>query len=268
MLRSLFTGISGLRAEQQMLDVTANNIANVNTAGFKSSSTVFQSTLSQTLEAAGRPGAGTGGSNPMQIGLGVQLGATQVNMEQGISQYTGRREDALIDGDGFFVVADGDQQLLTRAGSFSLDTSGHLVTPAGSVVQSADGGDLDLSALTTDQYSSWSIGADGVISAVNADTGESDQLGTIAVATVPNPAGLQSVGGSQFAVTVNSGAMSIGAPKQGGRGELVAGYVEGSNVDLSNELTNLIIAQRAFQANSRVVTTSDEILQSLVNLKN
>lgn len=270
MLRSLFTGISGLRAHQQMLDVTANNIANVNTAGFKSSSTIFESTLSQTLEAAGRPAAAVngGGTNPLQIGLGVQLGATQINTTQGISQYTGRSGDVLIDGDGFFVLSEGGQQVLSRAGSFSLDTSGRLVNPSGAIVQSADGGDLDLSALNTGKYHSMSIGQDGVVSAVNSETNLSEQLGTIAVATVPNPAGLEAVGSTEFIATVNSGAMVVGAPGTGNNGKLLAGYVEGSNVDLSNELTNLIIAQRGFQANSKVVTTSDEILQTLVNIKN
>src|ERR671921_107728 len=116
MLRSLFTGISGLRAHQQMLDVTSNNIANVNTAGYKSSSTVFEDTLSQTITGAGAPAGLNGGTNPMQVGLGVQLAGTSINFSQGSNQYTGRTSDLLINGDGFFVLNNGGQQTLTRAG--------------------------------------------------------------------------------------------------------------------------------------------------------
>jgi len=132
MLRSLFTGISGLRAHQQMLDVTSNNIANVNTVGYKSSSTVFEDTLSQTIQGAGGATATNGGTNPTQIGLGVQLAGTSTNFAQGSNQYTGRGSDVMINGDGFFVLSNNGQQTYSRAGSFSLDNSGHLVAPDGS----------------------------------------------------------------------------------------------------------------------------------------
>src|SRR6476661_1615997 len=126
MLRSLFSGISGLRVNQTMLDVTGNNIANANTIGFKSSSTVFQDTLSQMLTGASSASAPRGGTNPMQVGLGVQLAATQTNFTQGSTQTTGRATDLMIQGDGFFV---------TRAGSFTFDETGGLVTPNGNRVQ-------------------------------------------------------------------------------------------------------------------------------------
>jgi flagellar hook protein FlgE len=266
MLRSLFTGISGLRAHQQMLDITSNNIANVNTVGYKSASAVFEDTLSQTIAGAGAATATNGGTNPEQVGLGVQLAGTSTNFGQGSNQYTGRTSDLLINGDGFFVMSNGGQQTFTRAGSFSLDAVGHLVAPDGSKVQSAAGGDLDLSALNSGTYVSWSISSTGVVNAVDT-AGATTPLGTIALATFANPGGLTKVGDSQYEATPNSGAAQIGAASTGGRGSLTAGYVEMSNVDLAAELTNLIISERGFQANSRVITTSDEVLQSLISLK-
>jgi flagellar hook protein FlgE len=267
MLRSLFTGISGLRAHQQMLDVTSSNIANVNTVGYKSSSAVFEDTLSQTIGGAGLATATSGGTNPVQVGLGVQLASTSTNFTQGSNQYTGRSSDLLINGDGFFVLSNGGQQTYSRAGSFSLDSVGHLVAPDGSKVQSTKGGDVNLSALTAGGYVSWSISPTGDVNGVDA-AGNTTTLDTIATATFANPGGLARIGDSQFEVTTNSGAAQIGAAGAGGRGKLTAGYVEMSNVDLSTELTNLIISERGFQANSKVITTSDEVLQSLISLKN
>src|SRR5256885_36277 len=135
MLRSLFSGISGLRAHQQMMDVTGNNISNINTTGYKASQTTFQDTLSQLVRAAGAPQAGNGGTNPAQVGLGVRLGGIENNFSQGAAQTTGRNTDLMIQGDGFFVVQNAGQQLFTRNGSFSFDTTGSLVTSDGGVVQ-------------------------------------------------------------------------------------------------------------------------------------
>jgi flagellar hook protein FlgE len=267
MLRSLFSGISGLRAHQQMLDVTSNNIANVNTTGYKASSTTFEETLSQTLNGAGAPTATNGGTNPEQIGLGVQLAGIATNTGQGSSEATGRSTDLLINGDGYFVVSSNGQTNFTRAGSFSLDANGHLVQPDGSIAQSAAGGDLDLSALASGTYVSWSIASNGDVDAVDS-TGTSTTLGTLALATFTNPGGLTRVGDTDFQQSGNSGAAQIGAPLSGGRGSISAGYLEMSNVDLSTELTNMIVAERGFEANSRVITTSDEVLQTLVNMKN
>jgi flagellar hook protein FlgE len=264
MLRSLFTGISGLRAHQQMLDVTSNNIANVNTTGFKSSNTVFESTLSQTIEGAGAPIV-NGGTNPVQVGLGVQLAGTEVNFNQGNNQYTGRTSDVMINGDGFFAVQKNGATSFTRAGSFSLDKSGHLVSPDGSTLEDSTGAVIDLSALNSGTYTSWSISPQGNVNAVDS-TGATTSLATIGVATFANPAGLAASGNTQWAQTANSGAPTFGAPDTANRGSLTSGYLEMSNVDLSTELTNLIISERGFQANSRVITVSDEILQSLVNL--
>lgn len=135
MLRSLFSGITGLRSNQTMLDVVGNNIANVNTVGFKSSQTVFEDTLSQMIQGAGAPQATQGGTNPAQVGLGVKLAGISTNFAQGAAQLTGRSTDMMVQGDGFFLVKNGGELLYTRAGSFSLDGSGQMVTPDGSVVQ-------------------------------------------------------------------------------------------------------------------------------------
>src|SRR3954451_2486089 len=150
MLRSLFSGISGLRAHQQMMDVTGNNIANVNTTGYKSSQTVFQDTLSQMVNAAGAPQNQSGGTNPAQVGLGVRLASIDANLGQGAAQTTGKSSDMMIQGDGFFVVKSGGEALYTRAGSFTFDANGSLTTPSGQIVQG------------------WSAGTDGEVNTAGA----------------------------------------------------------------------------------------------------
>ena len=391
MLRSLFSGISGLRAHQTMLDVTGNNIANVNTTGFKSSQIQFQDTLSQVLTNAGAAQAGNGGTNPAQVGLGVRVAGVTTNFQQGAAQLTNRSTDMMISGDGFFVVRKGNEQFYTRAGAFDFDAIGQLVTPDGGLVQgwaadaagnvdtngalvdlrlpiatlmaaspttsalfegnlpaeaavgtilnrdvdvySADGtvstlalafertgpgawtvtatldgasstqamtfntdgsqatgGSVTVGAVTVDlstitgfagldtveaamqngraagTLQSFVINADGTILG-SFSNGLKQALGRVALSTFTNPAGLEKAGGSLYRTTVNSGDAQIGAAGTGGRGDLTGGALEMSNVDLSAEFTNLIIAQRGFQANSRVITTSDELLQELVNLK-
>jgi flagellar hook protein FlgE len=400
MLRSLFSGISGLRSHQTMLDVTGNNIANVNTTGFKASQIQFQDTLSQMLTSASGAQDGVGGQNPAQVGLGVQVAGITTNFKQGPSQLTGRSTDMMISGDGFFVVRQGTQQYYTRAGSFDFDATGQMVLPgdgalvqgwaavngvidtnkevgdirvavgtvmpskattttpfAGNLPADAKVGDIktvtvkaynalgtardveleltktatgwtmsatdgtasypttgtvnltfnatggitwadatsgtakfalggvtvDLTGVTgqagvdtiaagkQDGYAagileSFSLGSDGTITG-SFSNGLKQALGRISMASFTNPTGLAKAGGSLFSTTVNSGDAQIGSAGTGGRGTLSAGSLEMSNVDLSTEFTQLIIAQRGFQANSRVITTSDEVLQELVNLK-
>ena len=399
MLRSLFSGISGLRSHQTMMDVTGNNIANVNTTGFKSSQTVFQDTLSQLLRGAGAPQGGNGGTNPAQVGLGVRLAGVTTNFGQGSAQTTGRSTDLMIQGDGFFVVRNSGETLFSRAGAFSFDTDGRLTTPEGGVVQgwSADaagvvntnapvddivlpvgavlppsatsaavvggnlpadaaagtavptsitifdaqgneatlavtftkqaggaatgwdltspaGGTLSTAALTftgggatpnpatltyttpagqavtldlsgmtgyAGQTSAAALSQDGsAMGTLQAFTmspdgtlvgvfsnGLKQPLAQVALSNFNNPSGLEKVGGSMYRTTVNSGTAQLGVAGNGGRGLLSSGTLEMSNVDLAQEFTNLIVAQRGFQANSRVITTSDSILEDLVNLK-
>jgi flagellar hook protein FlgE len=404
MLRSLFSGISGLRSHQTMMDVTGNNIANVNTAGFKASQTVFQDTLSQLIQGAGAPQGGAGGTNPAQVGLGVRVGGIFTNFGQGSAQMTGRSTDLMIQGDGFFVIQKDGQQLYTRAGAFNFDQLGQLVTPDGGKVMGWAGVDgvvdsngpatpltlplgttlppkatdtflidgnlpsdstssaaiirsittydaqgnavkldatfvqtsaagvtpqewdvtiTDADPATSDVTTTLSFGTDGkqsspaapltftradgttidiTLSAITNYAGLStvtpsgqdgspvgslqafsispdgtlvgtfsnglrQNLGQIAMANFNNPPGLEKVGNTAFRATVNSGVAQLGVAGSGGRGALAGGSLEMSNVDLSQEFTNLIVAQRGFQANSKVITSSDEILQDLVNLK-
>jgi flagellar hook protein FlgE len=427
MLRSLFSAISGLQAHQTKMDVVGNNIANVNTVGYKSSTTVFEDTLSQMLRNGSAPTGSTAGTNPAQVGLGTKVAEITTNFSQGSTQSTGRASDFMISGDGFFVTSTGNQQLYTRAGSFDFDGGGRLVTPDGAILQgwmadpttgavnpngplkdlsipfgqtlspvattdgaatgnlsatdpvntavqtqvtmydplgnahqisytftnvstagspntwnvsvkegntqlpiSTTGGvttpaaaagtinvqfsattgkittpstpsitfdpsgiastwgtvDVDLtnvtqfggkdsvaattpvagagSALGTLQ--SYSLGNDGTITGVFSN-GLRKPLGQLAIANFVNPSGLIKAGNSSYEVGDNSGNPAIGVAGTGGRGTLQAGALEMSNVDLSQEFTGLIIAQRGFQANSKVITTSDQILQDLVQMK-
>lgn len=283
MLRSLFSGISGLRVNQTMLDVTGNNIANANTTGFKSSATVFQDTMSQMMTAAGAANAANGGTNPVQVGLGVQLAATVTNYGQGSEQPTGRATDLMLQGDGMFVVRKGNQELYTRAGAFSFDNAGVLVTPTGNRVQGyaldaagvAAGPLVDVTLDTAGavpavpagvDMTSYSIGTDGKITGIFSD-GVRRDLAQLAVADFTNPQGLDKVGESTYRASANSGTPDLGVANQEGRGGVKSGSLEMSNVDLAAEFTNLILAQRGFQASSRVITTSDQVLEELVNIK-
>jgi flagellar hook protein FlgE len=397
------------------MDVVGNNIANVNTVGFKRSTTVFEDTLSQVLHNGSAPTGAMAGTNPAQVGLGVKVAEIATNFSQGSTQSTGRSTDFMISGDGFFVTKTGNQQLFTRAGSFDVDGAGRLVTPDGNFLQgwmadstgkvdtngvignlsiptgqviapqattngaikgnlSADAKAPDavqtqvtmydplgtahqvsytftkdavanvwnVSAATTDASGSavpltttpasitwdpttktfpanfavdttpmaptgttwttasvdlskltqfggvsgvstdipttgsagsamgtletFSLGNDGTITGLFSN-GLRQTIGQLALANFANPAGLIKSGNSSYAVGDNSGTAAIGAAGTGGRGSLQAGALEMSNVDLSQEFTGLIIAQRGFQANSKVITTSDQILQDLVQMK-
>jgi flagellar hook protein FlgE len=407
MLRSLFSGISGLRAHQQMMDVTGNNIANVNTTGYKSSQTVFQDTLSQMVNAAGAPQNAAGGTNPAQVGLGVRTASVNSNFSQGAAQTTGKAGDMMIQGDGFFVVKSGAESVYTRAGSFTFDANGSLTTPNGQIVQGwsantagavntagapgdiqlpigislqpqptqnitltgnlsyeavqgdfkvipvrvidANGASCSLNIKITrdpDPAITWTItvpdpadptdptkdgtytipftggkadgepdpvsglpstkiirngltidlkditnysgntearvsasdgsGAGILSSYTVSNTGQivgvfsnglKQTLGQLALANFNNVNGLEKIGDSMFRSTVNSGLAQVGSAGSAGLGLITSGALEMSNVDLAQEFTNLVIAQRGFQANSRIITTSDEILQELVNLK-
>ena len=284
MLRSMFSAVSGLRAHQTMMDVTGNNVANVNTTGYKASRTTFQETLTQ-LERGGTAGddggvpaelgEAAGGQNPMQMGLGSQVAATDMVFTQGASQNTGRATDVAIQGDGFFVVDAGGQEAYTRGGAFSIDSAGNLVGPGGELAMGWNGepgtfdpetDDLEVLNFDPEDYTDISIGADGMVTGRNEDE-ELEELGQMAMARFPNVEGLERQGNGLFLDSPASGDAIIDAPGENGLGTLQAGTLEMSNVDLAQEFTNLILSQRGFQANSRTITTSDELLQELVNMK-
>lgn len=258
MLRSLNSGVSGLRSFQTKLDVIGNNIANVNTTGFKKGRVVFEDLFSQTLRAATPPTAGAGGINPLQVGLGTKVASVQNLFTPGSPTVTNNPNDMYIDGDGFFIVTKGTEQFLTRAGNFVLDSSNQLVNPDGVILTDTTGAAIQLPAGSV----SYTIDANGVVTGLD---GSGNPLGsqTIALATVANPSGLTKVGGSLYKESDNSGPLQQGA----GNAQIITGTLEMSNVDLAEEMTDMIIAQRGFQANSKIITTSDTILDELINLK-
>ena len=390
MLRSLDSGVSGLQAQQTMLDVVGNNIANVNTTGYKSSSVEFEDTLSQMIGTASGPQGNQGGTSPAQVGLGVRVAATATNFTEGAAQTTGVGTNLMINGDGFFIVNNGGQTQYTRSGAFTTDASGNLVSPDGAIVQgwsatngvvnssapvsnitlsttglsaaratsnaamtgnladdaavgatvnsqvtvydangaqsnltmtftrNATGGwdvsgadaagntatgtvtftngamtpaqsltvggvTVDMSKITgfagsggvnfasqngtaAGSLQSFSIENDGTIMGAFSN-GEKQAVGRVALANFTNPGGLQKAGNSNFIATPNSGLPQVGQAGSGSLGTMTSGAIEGSNVDLAREFTNLIVAQRAFQASARVITTSDDVLQELLQLK-
>jgi flagellar hook protein FlgE len=418
MMRSMFAAISGLKNHQTFMDVVGNNIANVNTVGFKQSRVTFQDILSQTVRGASGPQAGLGGVNPEQVGLGVLISGIDTIQTQGTLQSTGKLTDMAIQGDGYFVMNDGKQNFYSRDGAFDLGIDGTMVNPSsgmhvmgwqanpltgvintalpptnitvpvgagmtgrastsltvsgnldsntaaagtvalsstvydslgnaipvtftftksatpdqwtitaasastsvtaggvttlpnpasvnfnpqGRVITTAPGTlqsisfglnngattpqtvTVDLSAMTqlastpsslssnTDGASAGSlttftVGQAGDITGIYSN-GYKQPLGQIALASFSNPSGLMKSGGNLFQSSANSGTANIGTPVSNGRGSIATGFLEGSNVDLAQQFTNMIMAERGFQANSKVITTSDEILQDLVNLK-
>jgi len=418
----MFAAISGLKNHQTFMDVVGNNIANVNTTGFKQSRVTFQDILSQTVRSASGPQGGRGGVNPEQVGLGMLISGIDTIQTQGTLQSTGKLTDMAIQGDGYFVMSDGKQNFFTRDGAFDLGIDGTLVNPSsglhvmgwmpdattgtintaqpptnitipigagmvgkastgltvtgnldantapstatppgtpypvsttvfdaqgnavpitltftktgpndwsytatttqtgvtlaqtgGTVVFDGNGKlttpasttpdtltltfgasgttvpatpqkiTLDLASLTqlasapssltgnTDGASagtltSFSVGQGGDITGIYSN-GYKQPLGQMAMASFSNPDGLMKAGGNLFQSSANSGNAQIGLPDTAGRGTVATGFLEGSNVDLAQQFTNMIMAERGFQANSRVITTSDEILQDLVNIK-
>lgn len=412
MMRSMFAGVSGLRNHQVRMDVIGNNIANVNTVGYKTSRVTFADALSQTLRGATAPQGNRGGINPQQVGLGVTLSSIDVLHTPGNLQTTGVNTDLAIQGNGFFILGgEGTQQYYTRAGNFNMDTSGRLVysnglhlqgwlaeddgtintgqpltgitLPIGTTIDPNATSKLNLSgnlnsstpvgesfirniqvydslgephtiqivftktanarewswqaqdsagnqipdpatpaegtitfdttghlpAGTTGSITNWSTGTGAdvlnikidfsAITQLHADestiayeqdgyrmgyldsyridssgtvigiftNGLTKNVAQIAIATFTNPAGLEKLGETMFRTSSNSGEAQINISGVGGAGRITPGALEMSNVDLSQEFTDMIVTQRGFQANSRIITTSDEMLQELVNLK-
>jgi flagellar hook protein FlgE len=373
MMRSLFSAVSGLKNHQTQMDVIGNNIANVNTMGYKASRVVFQDMYSQLSKAASAPGQTVGGTNPLQIGLGMRVAAINIMQTSAATQVTDNPLDLSLEGDGYFVVKMPDDTFqYTRAGNFLLDENGNLVTAAGNFVQgvpapgavkanfsltdqdyvtAADGTvyaeragySLDPTGVLLDQqgipvvatagqtFAAWTTGnlqlvdnvyyaeqgganvdAEGYlldgpggarVQALNAiassdgmmDKGALKQINLsqytgisidesglisgldvnlekvsicyVAVATFTNPQGLETKGNNMYAETVNTGTTLYSVAQTNGSGKVNPGALEMSNVDLANEFTNMIMTQRGFQASSRIITTSDTLLEELVNLK-
>lgn len=255
MLRSMYSGVSGMKGFNTKLDVIGNNIANVNTVGFKKSRVMFQDILSQNM--------GDRQVNTTQVGLGVTEGSIDTLHTTGSMMTTGVQTDLSIEGDGFFRVQLEDpttnltKEFLTRSGNFYVNEKKELVTSQGYHVLNVDGEKIE------NVPDSYTINRQGEMVVLNAQ-GEPEVINKISVGTVNNTAGLAKNGGSMYEVTPKSGEFNQGLPEDS---RVVSGQLEMSNVDLTEEFTEMIVAQRGFQANSRVITTSDEILQEIVNLK-
>jgi flagellar hook protein FlgE len=288
-----------MRANQTKMDTIGNNIANVGTTSFKAERTRFQDMLSQTMASAQSPTDDTlGGVNPQQVGLGVKLGSIDTIMTEGSMQTTNRDLDFAIEGNGFFVVSQdkaGDMKLYTRDGAFYRDYEGNLVNAGGYRVMGyvpASGeytAPEDTVLTGPDAMATLSIpntinvtAADGTSQTLNLESfsidgtgrvvgvfsdGNPYLLGQLAVCRFNNSAGLEKTGNSNYTASNNSGAPDYGTANAKGFGTVRQGVLEMSNVDLATEFTEMIITSRSYQANSKTITTSDEMLQELINLK-
>jgi flagellar hook protein FlgE len=287
MLRSLSSGISGLQSFQQRLDVIGNNIANVNTTGFKGARVGLADSFSQTLRSSSAGTGGSSGTTAMQIGLGVSVQSIHNIYTQGAFARTNVGTDLALTDEGFFVVRDpiSNTQYVTRAGDFILDETGMLVTTMGLRVQGFNDsalttiGDIQIDTTGMPPTSnplatmvSFAIDQEGRIN-VNLSDGTQFVRGQILLQNFSNPQGLMKEGNNLYSGIGAAGPLggatspTPAAPGTNGLGRIQAGALELSNVDLATEFTNLITTQRAYQANARIITTSDEMLQELVNLK-
>lgn len=262
MLRALSTASSGAQTQQLNIDIIANNIANVNTTGYKKVRGEFQDLLSQTLSAAGTIGdQGTTDPAGVQVGLGVVMSATQRIFLPGSIQQTGNSLDVAVQGEGYFQVQlDNGTIGFTRDGTFKRDANGTLVTSDGYPVQP----NITIPTDATEVV----ISANGTVNTRQAGSSDFNQAGQIQLARFANPAGLDSVGKNIFIETPASGTATTGTAGQGdfGRTTLAQGYLESSNVQIVEELIGLITAQRAFESNTKVIQTGDNILQTVNNI--
>jgi flagellar basal-body rod protein FlgG len=261
MLRALYTAASGMVAQQLNLDNIANNLANSSTAGFygrrlQFSDLVYQNVIMPGAAATQQTTVAAG----LQVGLGTMPTASEVLQTQGNFSSTGNPLDLAIQGLGFFQVTLPDGSIAyTRAGSFNLDAQGNIVT--------ANGNPLQPSITIPANATSITVGSDGTVSVTETGQTAAQQVGSIQLAMFPNPGGLNSVGNNLFLATTASGDPIVGAPGSAeGLGTLQQGMLEQSNVDIVSEFVQLIVAQRAYESNSRVVTSADQMLQDLAQM--
>lgn len=260
MIRALWTSATGMEAQQVNMDVIANNLANVNSTGFKKSRADFQDILYQTVKMAGS-NSSSGVEQPasIQIGLGARVASIQKDFTTGDFQQTGNDLDVAIEGSGFFQVtlANGDAAY-TRAGSFKKDGTGRLVT--------SDGYPLSPEIIIPENATQVSIGNSGSVEVLLDGQGTPSQVGTISLARFSNPGGLNAIGHNLFSETPTTGTPVTGNPGENGFGSLSQGFLEGSNVSIMEEMVNMIAGQRAYEINSKAIKTADEMLQMTNNL--
>lgn len=262
MIRALYSAASGMSAQQMNVDNIAHNLANANTNGFKMRRTQFQDLLYQSFV---QPGAAAGSQtivpSGLQIGLGTRPASNEIIFAQGNFQQTSNPLDVVIQGKGFFQVRRPTGELAySRDGGFQLDRDGNVVT--------AQGDPLEPQITIPPQAQSITIASDGTVSYVQSGQSASQVAGQIQLANFTNPAGLNSIGGNLFMPTDASGDPTVGNPGgQEGLGSLMQGYVEGSNVSVAEEFINMIVSQRAYEANAKVVKAADEMYQQVNNLR-
>lgn len=261
-MRSLSIAATGMQAQQLNVEVISNNIANMNTTGFKRQRAEFQDLLYQNLE---RPGASTSSAGTIapsgiQIGVGVKAGAIGRVTEQGSLARTDNPTDIAISGRGYFQVSMPDgTTAYTRDGNLAIDAEGRLVT--------SDGFPLEPAITVPNEALAVSISRDGIVEATIQGQAEPQQLGQIELAAFVNPAGLEAQGENLFLETAASGSPNVSTPTSPGFGSLMQGFVETSNVNAVEEISALIIAQRAYEMNAKVITASDEMLQAASNVR-
>ncbi len=259
-MRSLWTSTTGMSAQNLNLDVIANNLANVSTTGFKKSRADFQDLIYQVVKVPGSPtSSDTRSPTGIQVGLGVRPGAVTKIFTEGDIVQTGNDLDVAIEGDGFFQIELPDGNLAyTRSGAFKRDGDGRVTT--------SDGYPLIPEITIPENARQITISETGVVSAILGDDTESTELGTIDLVTFVNNAGLLSIGRNLYRETEASGTPTIGTPGTDGYGTLLHQYLENSNVNMVEEMSNMITTQRAFEINSKVVSTSDEMMQTTTNM--
>jgi flagellar basal-body rod protein FlgG len=261
MIRSLYTAATGMMAQQMQIDVVSNNISNVNTIGYKKQRAEFADLFYQTMEYAGTATSTTTMSpTGVNVGLGVRTTAITKIFTQGNFKETGNNLDIAIQGDGFFQVQLPDGRIAyTRDGAFKLDSNGNIVT--------ADGYKLIPNISLPPNTVQVSIGTDGTVSILAAGDTQMQQIGQIQLAKFINPSGLHSLGSNLYINTSASGDPIVGVPGSNGLGQTRQGFIEMSNVQLVEEMTDLITGQRAYDAASKAIVTSDQMLQTVNGLK-
>jgi flagellar basal-body rod protein FlgG len=261
MFRSLHIAATGMAAQETQLEGVSNNIANANTTGYKRQRIEFQDLLYQTVRGAGtRTTSSTRSPTGIQLGSGVRVVGTSRSFSQGNVMMTNNPLDVAIEGSGFFVVQQPDgTPAYTRAGAFQKDAQGQLVT--------AEGHLIDPPVIVPADAVSLTIGADGTVSAVMAGQPAPIEMGQLTTANFVNPAGLHAQGRNLFTASAASGEAQIGTPGSDGRGALLQGALERANVDVVEEMIGMIAAQRAYEVNTKVVTTADEMLRSASQMK-
>ena len=261
MLRSLYTAATGMEAQQLRMDVIANNLANASTTGFKKVRAEFEDLLSETIKGGQAPDP-RGGSNPppLQSGLGVRTGSTSRSFAQGELTNTGSPLDLAVQGAGFFRIQRPNGEYgFTRAGNFRADATGRLVT--------ADGNAVDPEMTIPTEATQITVNADGTVRATVPGSTTAQEVGQLTLYTFPNPGGLEAIGGNLLAQSPASGDPTNAKPGEGGTGALAQGYLEGANVKAVEEMIDMISTQRAYELNSKVIQTADQMLQKLTSLR-